>query len=128
MKLDEINLPGATKSDRPVKTLASYPFAFADGGAIEEISLGIRRIMVSGIFKTKAERDALEQYCEAGGEKKLYFPSEEGSTTDDRYYKVITGCIQYSPVQDNASVYSYSFEAYAGDPSIYDVATDEVIW
>lgn len=125
MKLDDIELTAIITKNEVTKKRAVYEYLFSDENAVEECGLGPRYLTVSGLVKTAADRDALEQACQSGGVKKLYFPSAQGED-DDRYYKVQTMPVSF--VAETASVYRYTFECIAADSSIYDADTDEVIW
>jgi hypothetical protein len=127
VKLDALELPGATLSIKPTKKMTVYQYLWCDVNAIEESGLGVRSIGVSGICTTSAERDAIEQACESKGVKKLYFSSAQG-LSDDRYYKVQTNAMQHAPVGYNASLYGYSFECLCSDPAVYVTATDLAVW
>ena len=127
MKLDTVDLPGATFSIAETKKLTVYEYLWTDRNAVEESGAGPTTINVVGLFKTRAGRDALQATCQANGTKKLYFASQIGET-DDRYFIVYTQPLQLAPASKSATVYTYSFTAIAADTHVYDADTDLAVW
>ena len=127
MKLDAVDLPGATFSIAETKKVTVYPFLWTDSNAVEESGAGPTTISVSGVFLTRAQRDALQAACQSNGTKKLYFASEIGET-DDRYFIVYTQPLQLAPASKSATVYTYAFQAIAADTHVYDADTDLAVW
>lgn len=126
MKLDSLTLPkAALKNINPTKKLVVYQYLYTDANDVEEQGLGPRGLSVEGLCEGATDRDAIEQACEAAGEKKLYFASDFGET-DDRYYKVYTHPAQFGPL--NEGQYPYTIECVCADSAIYDAAADTVIW
>lgn len=123
MKLDELELPGATYKATPSKKVTLIEYAKCDENYVEESGRGITSLAVMGRATTLDQRDDIEAACVAIGEKKLKFPSQ-GSTSDDRYYKVKTLSPTWAPVEDSADMYDYAFTAYAADPRQFYTATD----
>lgn len=125
MKLDTLELSATITGNECPKTMTTYSYLWADGGAVEEAGLGIRQVTIEGVVSGAANRDALEQAFEASGEKKLYFPSANGAS-DDRYYKVKTPPVRCTPV--TATLYRYSVTVLCEDPRQYYTADDTVVW
>lgn len=125
MKLDALSLDATITEISPGKKLTVYEYLWCNENAVEESGLGPTTIIVEGTCKSAADRDALEQKCQASGVKKLYFSSALGQS-DDRYFKVQTHPVKCKP--RTASLYEYTIECVAADPTIYSAGDDQPVW